>query len=118
LVAAPTPPPVITITVREHQEMLIASQYHKFKSDTLEAENTTLRQKLTMLMGVAADDVKAEKIAGSQCCICMIHAATYIHVPCGHLCVCGACLVNQELGPPKCPLCRSHSTHIIKVFVE
>jgi hypothetical protein len=110
--------PMITIPVREHQEMLIASQYHKLKNDTLEQQNTVLQEKVAMLTRVVEDDMRAEKIAGAQCSICIEHAAVYLHVPCGHLCLCGACVVKQDRQKMQCPLCRSPSTLIIKVFTD
>ena len=50
-----------------------------------------------------AEGIVTESAAG--CCICMTAQATLALVPCGHLCVCGAC--QPQLGVGKtCPLCR------------
>lgn len=107
-------PPVISLYEQE-QELLIAAQYHKSKNDTLEQQNAALKEKVKILEKIAEDDTKSVAAAAkTTCCICIVHAACYICVPCGHMCLCGACLVKH--GDAPCPMCRKTVTQIIKVF--
>ena len=54
----------------------------------------------------ADDDSKA-------CCICLDAAADHALVPCGHVCVCGACV--SKAGN-QCPLCRQRCDGAQAVF--
>ena len=43
----------------------------------------------------------------AQCLICMENVANVVLVPCNHLCLCKACLINlRHSQVPDCPLCK------------
>jgi len=51
------------------------------------------------------------------CVICLANPKTHCFVPCGHVCVCSSCCVNQRSFSGKCPVCRAQFTTIFRPFV-
>ena len=54
-----------------------------------------------------------------HCVVCMSTKKTHLLVPCGHMCVCEGCaasIQNVNREDRKCPICRTVSVQIIKVF--
>ena len=46
--------------------------------------------------------------AVDECVVCLEHGRDHVMLPCGHLCVCGACALQVQGEPiPVCPMCRS-----------
>jgi archaellum component FlaC len=57
-----------------------------------------------------------EKVDQQKNCIaCFDAVKTVAFIPCGHLCMCEACLKKQ--GGATCPYCREKSTSTIKIYV-
>eukprot|EP01023_Acetabularia_acetabulum_P066169 TRINITY_DN8889_c0_g1_i1.p2 TRINITY_DN8889_c0_g1~~TRINITY_DN8889_c0_g1_i1.p2 ORF type:complete len:367 (-),score=54.78 TRINITY_DN8889_c0_g1_i1:151-1251(-) len=50
---------------------------------------------------------------GGVCVICMESRCDAVFVPCGHMCCCYAC---GERMSRRCPVCRSRSTSLVKVY--
>ena len=48
------------------------------------------------------------------CVICMDADKTQVCVPCGHRCLCEACVATNK--PDKCPVCRADVSVVIRVF--
>ena len=51
----------------------------------------------------------------NECVVCLSHVATFVLLPCGHLCLCVDCRERVTTGTP-CPKCRCISTQIQRVF--
>ena len=51
-------------------------------------------------------------ISVTECVVCLDAQPTHILVPCGHQCVCEACIFVGD----ECPMCRASVTHKVKVF--
>ena len=63
-----------------------------------EAENSLRRISTT---------VSVSERGQPECLICMEHVANVVMVPCNHLCLCKACLIELRHSPtPNCPLCK------------
>ena len=50
-----------------------------------------------------------------SCCVCLDHPATSAFVPCGHMCVCDACVLEMEVDG-QCPICRGEIAMTLKIF--
>ena len=49
------------------------------------------------------NNVPESSLGGETTCIvCMVHPKSYLAVPCGHQCACGACAEQMQV----CPYCR------------
>jgi hypothetical protein len=68
----------------------------------------------------SSNDRTSEMIHDREhCVVCMSTKKTHILVPCGHMCVCEGCAASIQSGnreDRKCPICRTVSVQIIKVF--
>ena len=67
-----------------------------------------------------ASPVPADAAAASAaglCVICLDAPATHLCVPCGHQCGCGRCLGLVRRSAGSCPICRSHVSSVVHVFV-
>ena len=51
------------------------------------------------------------------CCTCLEKRSDHILLPCKHLCVCGGCLDQINIGDRRCPICRSPVDSSLSVFV-
>jgi len=54
-----------------------------------------------------------------ECVVCMSSKKTHVLVQCGHLCICEGCATSIQRGhrgERKCPICRTVSVQIMKVF--
>ena len=65
----------------------------------------------------------AAKLSVVECGVCMENPSTHAFVPCGHKCICEACakFIMPELSATisqrkTCPLCRTPTTMIMKIF--
>ena len=58
----------------------------------------------------------SQKIDISFCVICLDAPRTHALVPCGHKCLCGACVAGYQSAGAKCPLCRAPCTGTMRVF--
>lgn len=51
-----------------------------------------------------------------ECCVCMEAQKSHIFIPCGHFCVCQACAGIISATTQECPVCRSVSSKVFKVY--
>jgi len=51
-----------------------------------------------------------------ECCVCMEAQKSHIFIPCGHFCACQACAVIISTTTQECPMCRSISSKVLKVY--
>lgn len=60
---------------------------------------------------------QAESIENAaECIVCLENAADHAFIPCGHVCICGACADVTSLDA--CPLCRSIATGKLRVYLS
>jgi hypothetical protein len=59
-----------------------------------------------------------------ECCVCLFDmpaADLLLIFPCGHRCICGACVAMLEAQPPaarRCPKCREPLLKAVRVFED
>ena len=76
-----------------------------------DAEGHTIRLSANpKYMSVAVDSSVSE-----TCAICMVAAADWACVPCGHKCGCADCLKGVRASTGKCPICRVVIQNVIKI---
>ena len=84
-----------------------------------ERDQTLGRFKLKYSKLYPADDENGESIIG-QCCICLSTNSTHVYERCGHMCVCNDCAhaVRQRrlVQGLQCPICKQHSSALIRVY--
>lgn len=49
------------------------------------------------------------------CCVCLGETSTHVMIPCGHLCLCNACLPSVE-NTGRCPICRIQINSTILIY--
>lgn len=56
--------------------------------------------------------------AAAECVICFNGVQTHVCVPCGHLCLCGACSENLMHGSKatQCPICRRDCDQCVQIY--
>ncbi|KAH3765853.1 von willebrand factor type A domain protein [Pelomyxa schiedti] len=54
--------------------------------------------------------------AQPKCSVCMMEAADFLVVPCGHQCGCEMCLNAIKYSSNECPICRRPIDTIVRVF--
>ncbi|KAH3745044.1 hypothetical protein Pelo_13545 [Pelomyxa schiedti] len=59
---------------------------------------------------------KAPEPSAQVCVVCWQGTATFLAVPCGHLCLCEACATQLQSSKGECPVCRGKAQQFIKVF--
>jgi hypothetical protein len=51
------------------------------------------------------------------CCICLTQLKCMVVIPCGHICLCGACATaSQERRIISCPICKGNIQGIFRIF--
>ena len=68
---------------------------------------------VTSLTSSSSNSQKSEI---SFCVICLDAPRTHVLAPCGHKCLCGACVTDYQSAGAKCPLCRAPCTGTMRVF--
>jgi hypothetical protein len=79
--------------------------------DTAMLQSTMARRALEPLASPLNEDLRA-------CVICEAQECTHALVPCGHLCLCAACvkmLIDEAEELSLCPVCRQPSSKAIRV---
>ena len=64
----------------------------------------------------ASEAVNNEGEAEGQCVVCMDAEMTQLLYPCGHQCVCLACVQILEAGTKECPVCRAEFSLFCNVY--
>ena len=62
--------------------------------------------------------VERTAVEPTVCSICLDAYTSHAFIPCGHRCVCAKCASIAVLTAswPRCPLCRSRATSVVKIF--
>jgi hypothetical protein len=50
------------------------------------------------------------------CLVCMARRASTISIACGHASLCVHCASSTERRPTQCPICRTSTPHIIRMY--
>ncbi|CAI6375438.1 unnamed protein product [Macrosiphum euphorbiae] len=72
----------------------------------LEIENLPFVQVPSVLPPITNSD--------RMCVVCSISEKTHAFIPCGHIAVCGDCLIL--LDPQRCPLCNQQFTAFLRIW--
>jgi hypothetical protein len=91
------------------------------QSDTLRLQRDALRlQQAQAQLGSSmppAAPVWHPDAEETMCVVCFDAPKEYAIVPCGHQCVCGACVEQlTKTRTPTCPVCRERIQQTMKVF--
>jgi len=105
-----------------------AEQYHVRFPELFEGKLEGIKEKQRIYVGRQAqlesllcrntnvlDNRSSSPGHNNECVVCLQNTKTHAFVPCGHLCVCEAC-VPATMSKRKCPICRQGATQAIKVF--
>ena len=57
-----------------------------------------------------------EESASPECVVCLDAEPVHAVVPCGHLCLCAACV--EMLPEKRCPLCKVPFTSTLRVYIS
>lgn len=55
--------------------------------------------------------------SGEECVMCMAASKSFICMPCMHVCLCATCAVAVRESPRQCPVCRTATTQILRVYL-
>ena len=61
--------------------------------------------------------IAAAEKESTLCVVCLAQEKTHIFLPCGHRCTCEHCAGQVIRRTKLCPICRSQTQSIVKVFV-
>ena len=94
------------------------------KIQVIRVEAQEWRQMATLLQGQSPPPASAPAPAlpvgastRSECVICADNPATFVIVPCGHVCLCERCKDALLARGGDCPICRGKIENIFKVFL-
>ena len=70
--------------------------------------------------GTTAVPGGAEPGEPKECAVCLEERQEWACVPCGHLCLCGDCVVNHRYGAngaqKECPVCRTRVQSTVRIY--
>ena len=66
---------------------------------------------------ISLQQAKSESIMNTECVICCDNNASFAVMPCGHLCLCTSCAVNFDGTGAPCPLCRTHCSGTLRIYM-
>jgi len=62
--------------------------------------------------------VNEGEVGQPQCIVCMDAPANCAIIPCGHLCLCGACSSKLLTRDACCPICRAPRQQVVRIYVS
>eukprot|EP00035_Acanthoeca_spectabilis_P011359 m.199692 g.199692 ORF g.199692 m.199692 type:complete len:361 (+) comp15323_c0_seq1:73-1155(+) len=90
----------------------------EMKVQTIRVEAEENRQMASILAGQSPPPVSAPAPAPrNECVVCIDNEASFVIVPCGHVCLCEECKDALVAGSRKCPKCRGAIDNTFKVFL-
>jgi len=63
------------------------------------------------------ETAQLEKTLTGECVLCLDLAPTFALLPCGHRCLCQACVPVAAAALLQCPMCRDPVTSTVRIWV-
>jgi Zinc finger, C3HC4 type (RING finger) len=108
---------------RRRQNQSVAEMVKQLDLKTLDGNglqilSNCLSQKWSAVTAEATKRaIAAKEKEDTMCVVCLAQEKTHMFLPCGHRCACEYCASQVVRHTRRCPICRSHSQSIVKVFV-
>lgn len=106
----------------ERKERARAAETEQAAIERLFREQRLLEEKRERRLQAEAE--MAQQVDKLECKVCLSAVASFVVVPCGHMCLCSECVDDmfgaedaRDFERSPCPVCRNDVTKVIRVFV-